>query len=149
MALDAIHARHDALEELFDADLGGTLAESLKRIGDLERLAGRIGAMRASPRDCLRLGDALGAAESLKKAMGALKSPLIREQAARISPMPALVAQIAATLSDEPPVNPRDGNVIRAGLSAEVDELRGLASGARGVIAKLEATERERTASRR
>ena len=146
LALDAINARHDALEELFDADLGGTLAESLKRIGDLERLAGRIGAMRASPRDCLRLGDALGAADSLKKAMGALKSPLIREQAARISPMPALVAQIAATLSDEPPVNPRDGNVIRTGLSAEVDELRSLASGARGVIAKLEATERERTA---
>ena len=146
LALDAINARLDALEELFDADLGGTLAESLKRIGDLERLAGRIGAMRASPRDCLRLGDALGAADSLKKAMGALKSPLIREQAARISPMPALVAQIAATLSDEPPVNPRDGNVIRTGLSAEVDELRSLASGARGVIAKLEATERERTA---
>ncbi|MGC2442529.1 MAG: DNA mismatch repair protein MutS [Candidatus Binatus sp.] len=146
LALDAINARHDALEELFDADLGGTLAESLKRIGDLERLAGRIGAMRASPRDCLRLGDALGAADSLKKAMGALKSPLIREQAARISAMPALVAQIAATLSDEPPVNPRDGNVIRTGLSAEVDELRSLASGARGVIAKLEATERERTA---
>jgi DNA mismatch repair protein MutS len=145
LALDAIHARHDALEELFDADLGGTLAESLKRIGDLERLAGRIGAMRASPRDCLRLGDALGAADSLKLAMSALKSPLIREQAARISPMPALVAQIAATLSDEPPVNPREGNVIRTGLSAEVDELRSLASGARGVIAKLEATERDRT----
>src|SRR6202040_3839824 len=49
LALDAINARHDALEELFDADLGGTMAESLKRIGDLERLAGRIGALRASP----------------------------------------------------------------------------------------------------
>ena len=146
LALDAIHARHDAVEELFDADLGGALAESLKRIGDLERLAGRIGAMRASPRDCLRLGDALGAVDLLKQAMGAFKSPLIREQAAQISPMPALAAQIAATLSDEPPVNPRDGNVIRPGLSAEVDELRSLASGARGVIAKLEATERERTA---
>jgi len=146
LALDAIHARHDAVEELFDADLGGALAESLKRIGDLERLAGRIGAMRASPRDCVRLGDALGAVDLLKRAMGAFKCPLIREQAARISPMPALAAQIAATLSDEPPVNPRDGNVIRVGLSAEVDELRSLASGARGVIAKLEATERERTA---
>ena len=146
LALDAIHARHDAVEELFDADLGGALAESLKRIGDLERLAGRIGAMRASPRDCLRLGDALGAVDLLKQAMGAFKSPLIREQAAQISPMPALAAQIAATLADEPPVNPRDGNVIRPGLSAEVDELRSLASGARGVIAKLEATERERTA---
>src|SRR6202522_845176 len=110
LALDAINARHAAVEELFDADLGGRLADSLKRIGDLERLAGRIGAMRASPRDCLRLGEALSGADMLKQEMGALKSPLIREQAARIAPMPALVAQIAATLSDEPPVNPRDGN---------------------------------------
>ena len=146
LALDTIRARHDAVEELFDADLGGALAEALKRIGDLERLAGRIGAMRASPRDCLRLGDALGAVDLLKRAMGALRNPLSREQAARISPMPALAAQIEATLSDEPPVNPREGNVIRPGFSAEVDELRSLASGARGVIAKLEATERERTA---
>jgi DNA mismatch repair protein MutS len=146
LSLDEIRARHDAAEELFDADLGGRPAEALKRIGDLERLAGRIGAMRASPRDCLRLGDALGAVDLLKQAMGALKSRLIREQAARISPMPALVAQIGATLSDEPPINPRDGNLIRSGLNAEVDELRGLASGARGVIARLEAAERERTA---
>ena len=38
-----IRERHDAVEELFEADLGGA-APKLKRIGDLERLAGRIGA---------------------------------------------------------------------------------------------------------
>src|SRR5712664_3456518 len=41
--------------------------------------------------------------------------------------------------------SPRDGNVIRSGLSSEVDELRALASDARGVIARLEATERVRS----
>ena len=70
LSLDAIRARHDAAEELFDADLGGVLAESLKRIGDLERLAGRIGAMRASPRDCIRLAMRSGAVELLKKRYG-------------------------------------------------------------------------------
>ncbi len=35
--------------------------------------------------------------------------------------------------------------MIRAGFNPEVDELRGLASGARGVMAQLEARERERT----
>ena len=84
--------------------------------------------------------------ELLKRAMGGVQEPAYpRASAARISPMPALAAQIAATISDEPPVNPRDGNVIRPGFSAEVDELRGAGVGARGVIAQLEATERERT----
>ena len=60
-------------------------------------------------------------------------------------PEPELSTRILETLSDDAPVNPRDGNLIKAGLNAEVDELRSLASGARGVMAQLEATERERS----
>ncbi len=145
LSLEHIQRRHDAVEELFDADLGGSIADALKRIGDLERLAGRIGSMRASPRDCQRLGEALRAVEMLKDSITAFKSQQMRALGDRISPAPELVAQIAATLADDPPINPREGNVIRPGLSAEVDELRGLASGARGAVAKLEASERERT----
>jgi DNA mismatch repair protein MutS len=145
LALDEIGARHDAIEELFDADLGGTVSDALKQIGDLERLAGRLGAMRASPRDCLRLAQALAAVATLRQWLAERKSAFIHHLAARISPNPDLVEEIDATISEEPPVNPREGNVIRRGFCAEVDELRGLASGARQVIAKLEATERERT----
>ena len=143
--LEAICARHDAVEELFETDLGGEVADALRRIGDLERLAGRIGSLRASPRDCLRLEQALRAVGALRAALQRCKSALIRELAARIVPMPELAERIDATLSDEPPVNPRDGNVIRTGFNAEVDELRSLASDARGVIAELEATERARS----
>jgi DNA mismatch repair protein MutS len=143
--LGAIRARHDAVEELFEADLGGPVAEALKRIGDLERLAGRIGSLRASPRDTLRLGQALAAVATLRAALDDRRSPLIREIAARLRPLPELAAQIDATISDEPPVNPRDGNTIRGGFNAEIDEMRGLATDARGVIARLEASERERT----
>src|SRR5215472_8928246 len=145
LVLDEIGARHDAIEELFDADLGGTVNDALKQIGDLERLAGRLGAMRASPRDCLRLAQALGAVATLRQWLADRKSAFIHDLAARISPNPGLVQKIDATISEEPPQNPRDGNVIRRGFDAEVDELRGLASGAREVIAKLEASERART----
>jgi DNA mismatch repair protein MutS len=143
--LDAICARHDAVEELFETDLGGEVADALRRIGDLERLAGRIGSLRASPRDCLKLEQALRAAGALRDALQRCTSALIRELAARIVPMPELAARIDATIGDEPPVNPRDGNVIRNGASPEVDELRALASDARGVIARLEAAERARS----
>jgi DNA mismatch repair protein MutS len=145
LAADSIAARHDAVEELFDADLSGALADALKRIGDLERLGGRIGAMRATPRDCLRLAQALEAAAALRTAHADFRSPLLKRISERIAPEPELVRQIAATISDEPPASARDGNVIRRGFNAEVDELRGLASGAREVIARLEASERERT----
>ncbi len=145
LSLDTIGARHDAVEELFDADLEGAAAEALKRIGDLERLGGRLGSLRASPRDVQRLSDALGAVAAMKDAMRSLRSPLLAELAARIEPRPALAEKITATLTDEPPVLAREGNVIRAGFNSEVDELRALASDARGVMAKLEAGERART----
>ena len=143
--LGAIGARHDAVEELFDTDLGGEMAEALQRIGDLERLAGRIGSLRASPRDVLRLAQALTAVATLRDALVARRSGLIRDIAQRLRPLPEVAAQIDATIGDEPPVNPRDGNTIRAGFNAEIDEMRGLALDARGVIARLEASERERT----
>ncbi len=145
LSLEEIGARQDSIEELFNADLGGVVADALRRIGDLERLAGRVGAMRATPRDCLRLAQALEAAAALRDWMRNCRSVLVASLAARISPNPALVEKIYATISDEPPVNPREGNVIRRAFHPEVDELRSLASGAREVIAKLEAAERERT----
>ncbi len=145
LGLDAIRDRHDAVEELFDSDLGGALADALKRIGDLERLAGRIGSLRASPRDCLRLAQALDAVETLRTALGGLKSALVADIASRLHPEPELSRHITETLSEDAPVSAREGNLVRPGFSAEVDELRSLASGARGHLARLEASERERT----
>jgi DNA mismatch repair protein MutS len=145
LSLELIRDRHDAVEELFEGDLGGRGADELKRIGDLERLAGRIGSLRAWPRDCLRLADAIAAVGELKTALADRKSALIHAISERMRPEPQLSAHILATLSEDAPVNPRDGNLIKAGLNPEVDELRSLASGARGVMAQLEATERERS----
>lgn len=143
--LETIRARHDAVEELFETDLSGAVADALKRIGDLERLGGRVGSMRASPRDVLRLARALEATTVLKRMMSGARSELLKAIATRLTPQPGLVMQIDAILSEEPPTNPRDGNTIRTGFSAEVDELRSLAVDARSVIARLEASERERT----
>ncbi len=145
MEIAAIRVRHDAVEELFDSDLGGPIATALQAIGDLERLAGRIGSLRASPRDALRLGRALNAVGSLKGWLAGRHAAALHAIAARLDPLPHLAALIDETISEEPPVNPRDGNAIRPGFSAEVDELRSLALDARGVIARMEAAERDRT----
>ena len=145
MDMETIRARHDAVEELFDSDLSGAVAETLARIGDLERLAGRIGSLRAAPPEVVKLARALEAAIALKRLIGRSRNELLQSIANRLTPQAELVTRIDATLSDEPPINPRDGNTIRGGSTPEVDELRSLAVNARGVIARLEAAERERT----
>jgi DNA mismatch repair protein MutS len=144
MDLNAIRMRHDAVDELFECDLSGAVADALRQIGDLERLAGRVGSLRASPRDTLRLGQALKSVATIKQWLGERRCMALRRIAECLDPQPPLAALIDATISEEPPVNPRDGNTIRPGFDSTVDELRALALDARGVIARLEAAERER-----
>ena len=52
---------------------------------------------------------------------------------------------IAATIVDEPPVNLAEGGVIRAGVDAELDELRELSRSGRQALAGIEERERQRT----
>ncbi len=143
--IDAIHHRQDAIEELFDADLGGAISAALGRIGDLERLVGRVASLKAGPRDCLKLRLALEAVGELKAAFGGFRSRELRRCSADLDPLPEVAAQIAGALSDEPPMTVRDGGVMRPGYHAGADELRALSLDARSVIARLEARERERT----
>jgi DNA mismatch repair protein MutS len=92
----------------------------------------------------LRLAEALRAVAVVKPALAGRRSALLRELAERMRAPTEIADAIDAAIGDEPPVNPRDGNVIRAGFNAEVDELRSLASGAREIVARLEAAERAR-----
>ena len=52
---------------------------------------------------------------------------------------------IAATIVEEPPVSLADGGVIRAGVDAELDELRELGRSGRQALAAIEERERQRT----
>ncbi len=144
--IEAIHRRQDAIEELYDADLGGDVAHALGRIGDLERLVGRAASLKAGPRDCLKLAMALQAVADLKLAFAKFRSDELRRCAGELDPLPEVGAEIMAALSDEPPAAAREGNVIRIGYDPKVDELRALSLDARSVIARLEARERQRTA---
>ena len=49
------------------------------------------------------------------------------------------------TIDDEPAATVREGNIIRKGFSAEVDELRDIFQDGKNFITKIEATERENT----
>jgi DNA mismatch repair protein MutS len=56
-----------------------------------------------------------------------------------------IAAAVARTLTDRPPVIVGDDETIRAGVDAELDELRALQRGGKDAIARIQAAERERT----
>jgi DNA mismatch repair protein MutS len=141
-----IGERLDAVEELVeDASLRDDLAATLDGLGDLERLAARVGAGTASPRDLVRLRQALARTDAARSRLSAVRSSRLRSVHGRLHALPELRDRIAAALVDVPPLSSRQGDLIRAGYSVEVDQLRSLRHDGKSWISALEARERART----
>ncbi|MCA1644983.1 MAG: DNA mismatch repair protein MutS [Chloroflexi bacterium] len=147
--LDAarINERLEAVERLVtDATLRARLADALHGLPDLERLAIRAGQQLLMPRECLALALGLDRIPRVQRAL-ATRADLPRLLAqARPEAAPESVADIRATLRDGATVF--EEGVIKAGVSAELDQQRTLAGDARQWIAALEQRERERTGVR-
>ena len=130
------------------------LREALDGVRDLERLAGRAAAGRATPRELgalrdsfLRLPDVAEALSASPARTAERAAPPCCRGVGRSSTCSADLAADAARRrsSDRPPPALADGGVIRPGYDAELDELRSLRDGGRQYIASLQQRERERT----
>jgi DNA mismatch repair protein MutS len=141
-----IWRRQGGVAELVEAaPVRRRVREELRQIRDLERLAGKAGAGRITPRELGALGDSLARLPGLMAALGAPAAPLLAELLDRFDALVDLEELIGRTLAEELPATLGDGGVIRAGHHAELDELRQIRDGGQDTIAALQARERERT----
>jgi DNA mismatch repair protein MutS len=142
----AIGERLDAVELLRERhSWRQSLEAELRAIGDLERLGGRLAAGRVTPRDLTGLAVTLERIGRLKQALAEVPASALRRCGIELDEMRDVAARIAATLADDPPLNPRAGGVIRGGYDATVDELRGLSHSGKQYISQLETNERQRS----
>src|SRR4051794_30834979 len=143
---DAIFDRHDAVDELTRSRaILEVMTQRLSKIADLERLASRVTLRSATPRECLTLADSLLMVDDLRTSMAPLNGPLLKRLRDALDPVPPVVDRVAATLADNPPLNLRDGGAIKAGVDAELDELRAIARDSKSILVEIETRERERT----
>ncbi len=146
--LGEISARHGAVEELkSNVFLLADLRDSMQRVHDLQRTASKLASRRAGPRDLLSLAQSLEGCSLLRDRLmqAQVRSALLADVAAAIDGNPNVVSKIRAAISDDAPVSVGDGNVVRAGYSADVDELRRARTEGQQWLLELEARERERT----
>ncbi|MGH7509082.1 MAG: DNA mismatch repair protein MutS [Gemmatimonadales bacterium] len=151
----AIRTRLDAVEVAVQDGRGrARLREALDGVRDLERLAGRAAAGRATPREMgalrdsfHRLPDVAGALTELAGAAlaGGGQSLALGEAADQLDLLADLSAELGSALAERLPAVLGDGGVIRPGFDPELDELRSLRDGGRQYIASLQQRERERT----
>ena len=148
--LPAIQARLEALSVATrDIRKREALRRSMDGVLDLERLLGRVALDSAGPREVTALGSTLARLPGLRRAVAELAAAGAEGRwtalARSLDVLGDLQELIARTLVDEPPVSLADGGTVRAGVDAELDELRGLSTSGRERIAAIEERERERT----
>ena len=141
-----IGRRQEGVGELRDdAPLRRSLRGRLKEIGDLERLAGKIGTGRVSPRELLGLGRSLSALPPVRELGEGTIAPLLRDLAAGLDPLEDVRDLLREAIAPDAPATLQEGGVMREGFSAELDEVRAVRDGARDFIASLQTRERRRT----
>lgn len=125
------------------------LHDTLKVIGDLERILSRVALRSARPRDlsrlCLSLAVFPQVQEQLTSFIADKECFLLSQLSQHISTFPEIVALLEKAIIDNPPVVIRDGGVIAEGYDSELDELRNISSHAGQFLIDLEIQEKERT----
>jgi DNA mismatch repair protein MutS len=146
----AVGHRLDAVEVMVSDNRGrARLREALDGVRDLERLAGRAAAGRATPRELGALRDSFRRLPDVLESLAGLtdrdRSAALREIEAEFDLLGDLAADLTAALEERLPAVLAEGGVIRPGYDAELDELRDLRDGGKRYIATLQQRERERT----
>jgi DNA mismatch repair protein MutS len=147
--LAEIELRQNCVEDLFDKpgarEAWGAL---LREVSDLPRVVSRLSTRQAAPRDMGALRRSLDQLPALERWFQANElcpglttlALQLRQTAAELS---ACTDYLSRALVNEPPARLSDGNFIREGYHAELDELRLLRSDSQTFLSRLEAEERQ------
>lgn len=144
-----INLRLDAVEELVGQTMmREDLSALLERVYDLERLLTRTVYGSLSPRELYALAQTCEQLPEIKQTMHTAQSRLLQTLFGELDEMADLKDLIFSALAQDPPAAVKDGNVIRAGYNAEVDELRDIVHGGKGFLGAMEARLKEETGIR-
>jgi DNA mismatch repair protein MutS len=139
-----IEQRFDYVEALKeDHLLMEELKEYFSHIKDLERISSRISLRKATPRDLIALKDSLEIVpyiiESVKTNLG------ISSFFDKIDPLGEVKEIIEKTICEEPSIEVGSGEVIKEGVSNELDEYRNILKNIDNILEEIEKREKELT----
>ena len=141
-----INERLEAVKELKDnIMLRGELTEILKKVYDIERLAGKISYGNANERDLISLKNSLSHLPELKGLLNSTKAPLLQKLYSNLDELKDICKLIDDAIVEDPPISVKEGGIIKTGYSKDIDEYRNASTDGKRWIVELEAKEKELT----
>ena len=141
-----INKRLDAVKELKDdVILRGDIVDNLKKVYDIERLAGKMAYGNANARDMVTLKNSLLKLPEVKRVLTNTKSTLLQELANNLDELQDIYQLIDGAIIDDPPMTIKDGGIIKLGYDEEIDTLKTAQTEGKNWLVQLELEEREKT----
>jgi len=143
---ESIIKRQKAIEELNKSLITrDELREYLSPIYDLERLISKVAYKSANPRDLIALLNSLKMLPHIKTVIQDFKSPLFKEITEDLDALDDITSLIDNSINEDPPINIKEGGIIKEGYNEEVDRLRKAKTEGKTWLAELETKEKEKT----
>ena len=141
-----IEERNKAVEELYDnMFFNEELRDSLKEIYDIERITGKISNKNVNAKDLVSLKKSLDKLPEIKEKLKDCKAELLERWHKELDTLDNIRELLNESLLEDPSITLKEGNIIKAGYSVEVDELRDIKLNGKQWIASLEQSERDYT----
>lgn len=144
--VDEINLRLEAVEELVDnLNLSGDFREFLSGVYDIERITSKISSGSVLPKDMISLKNSLSHLPDIKEALSKCSSSSLRKMYGEFDILSDINNLIEEAVMDSPSLQIKEGNIIKDGFSAEVDELREAMRKGKDWLLEIEARERVET----
>ena len=141
-----INRRLEAVKELKEnVMLRGDVIDNLKKVYDIERLAGKMAYGNANARDMITLKNSLARLPEVKSVLQNCNSPMLKDIYENLDELQDIHDLIEKSIVEDPPMTVKDGGIIKMGYNEEVDKLKTATTEGKNWIIQLEAEEREKT----
>lgn len=144
--VNEINKRLGAVEELKNnMMLRGEVIENLKKVYDIERLAGKMAYGNGTPRDMITLKNSLSKLPEIRQVLQDVNSEYLKEIYENIDELQDMYELIEKSIVDDPPMTTKDGGYIKIGYDENIDTLKHATTDGKSWLMKLEADEKEKT----
>ncbi|MBN2350354.1 MAG: DNA mismatch repair protein MutS [Bacteroidales bacterium] len=121
------------------------IEEEISHVGDLERIISKVATGRINPREVMQLKIALLAIHPIKELCDNAAEQALKQLGEQLNPCNSIREKIEREIHHDPPVQINKGNVIAAGVSPELDDLRNILHSGKNYLIQLQQRESERT----
>jgi len=140
-----IGSRLDLVSGIQAHNLTQKVADTLRPVKDLHRIVSRLAMRNATPRDLIRIGEAIHAFYQVQNQITNLNLGEEEKRFASVTDLSHVRELIERAIVSNPPVTIRDGGVIAEGYHTEIDELRKLRTNESELLQEIEKREQQRT----